>query len=661
MDFGSDLDDESHEQIESPSGSLGQLPKPLLQLLYFILLWQAAFKISNVAICAFLRFVKFFCLALGKAFQCPPLMTLSNSIPITKKTLQKTLTMKKDDFSEFIVCPKCDSVYSPETCQQPGGGRFVLKKCSYTPYPKHPKVSTRKECGTQLMKTVRMKRGTVIKPRKVFPYQSIQKALQNLLQRPGFLQCCEKWRTRKNFRESGYLCDIYDGLVWEEYKEFLSAPYNYLLTLNVDWFCPFEHGRYSVGAIYITIQNLPASIRNHPDNIILVGIIPGPSEPHLTLNSYLTPLITELLTAWNVGFPLNVPHPTGQDMKTVIRLALTCVACDIPASRKVCGFLGHRATLGCNKCLKKFKCMQENNSSWTNYAGFDRSEWTLRTDQMHRQSCKEIIARFEEHSTKTALEEVQSQKGLRYSLLLELPYFDATRYPVLDPMHNLFLGTGKHVMDIWLNHPSNLLNGQKLGLIEGAIHNFIIPDGIGRLPNKITSHFGGFTADQWRNWITIYSSVLLWHVVDAEHWKCWNLFVKAVKMICCRVVKVDDILHADSLLQEFCIKFQELYGEKSCSANMHLHLHLYKSLQDYGPTYAFWLYAFERYNGILRSFHTNNRGIESQIMRRFLETQSIKNHASNSFVDEDFLDILPKNCQQYDVSTDFVSESVNAV
>ncbi len=67
------------------------------------------------------------------------------------------------------------------------------------------------------------------------------------------------------------------------------------------------------------------------------------------------------------------------------------------------------------------------------------------------------------------------------------------------------------------------------------------------------------------------------------------------------------------------------------------------------------------YNGILGSFHTNNRGIESQIMRQFLERQSIKNHASNSFVDEDFLDILPKNCQQYNVSTDFVSESVNAV
>ena len=75
------------------------------------------------------------------------------------------------------------------------------------------------------------------------------------------------------------MCDIYDGDTWDHYSEFLSVPYNYLLILNVDWVCPFEHSCYSVGAIYLTIQNLPISIRNNPD-IILVGIIPGPTEPH---------------------------------------------------------------------------------------------------------------------------------------------------------------------------------------------------------------------------------------------------------------------------------------------------------------------------------------------------------------------------------------------
>ena len=40
--------------------------------------------------------------------------------------------------------------------------------------------------------------------------------------------------------------------------------------------------------------------------------------------------------------------------------------------------------------------------------------------------------------------------------------------------------------------------------------------------------------------------------------------------------------------------------------NMHLHLHLFRCLLDFGPAHAFWLYAFERCNGILVSFHNNN-------------------------------------------------------
>ena len=31
-----------------------------------------------------------------------------------------------------------------------------------------------------------------------------------------------------------------------------------------------------------------------------------------------------------------------------------CISSDILATRKLCGFLGHTARLGCNKCLKSF-------------------------------------------------------------------------------------------------------------------------------------------------------------------------------------------------------------------------------------------------------------------------------------------------------------------
>ena len=60
-----------------------------------------------------------------------------------------------------------------------------------------------------------------------------------------------------------HICAIYDGMVWKTYNSvdghnFLTSPHCYLLALNVDW---FERGVYSVGAIYLTIQNLPRDER----------------------------------------------------------------------------------------------------------------------------------------------------------------------------------------------------------------------------------------------------------------------------------------------------------------------------------------------------------------------------------------------------------------
>lgn len=36
------------------------------------------------------------------------------------------------------------------------------------------------------------------------------------------------------------------------------------------------------------------------------------------------------------------------------RVILLCVSCDLPATRKVCGFLSHTAKLGCSKCKQEF-------------------------------------------------------------------------------------------------------------------------------------------------------------------------------------------------------------------------------------------------------------------------------------------------------------------
>lgn len=234
---------------------------------------------------------------------------------------------------------------------------------------------------------------------------------------------------------------------------FVSSPYCYLLTLNVDWFEPFERGVYSVGAVYLTIQNLPRNERYKPQNIIIVGILPGPSEPKKTINSYLTPLVLELNEAWHNGFNVF----SSQGMLICVRLCLSRETCDIPASRKVCGFLNHNAALGCNKCLKKFDV---NFGQRTNFSGYDRENRNLRSREQHMRG----IEKIKNEVTKTGLQAAESQCGLRYSILLALPYFDPVRFTAIDSMHNLLLGTGKHAFEVWIEN--DILNKQALIKLE---------------------------------------------------------------------------------------------------------------------------------------------------------------------------------------------------
>ena len=59
-------------------------------------------------------------------------------------------------------------------------------------------------------------------------------------------------------------------------------------------------------------------------------------------------------------------------------------------------------------------------------------------------------------------------------------------------------------------------------------------------------------------------------------------------------------------------------------------------LEDFGPVYAFWLFAFERYNGILGNQPNNNRSLEPQLMNRFLRDNFAYSFAFPSEFDEDF-------------------------
>ncbi len=111
------------------------------------------------------------------------------------------------------------------------------------------------------------------------------------------------------------------------------------------------------------------------------------------------------------------------------------------------------------------------------FSGFDRSNWPLRTNLTHRQSVKTI----QDAQTITERNRRQTDLGCRYSILLELDYFDPVRMLVIDSMHNLFLGSAKHITkSVWRAKNVLDISDRKLSeRVQNTMNNIHAPIDIG--------------------------------------------------------------------------------------------------------------------------------------------------------------------------------------
>ena len=294
----SDSDTEANAKTQDPPNS---------QMIYFVCIFlsffQLCFRISDKALSLLLSFISALLKHIGSSVTDSSHASFVKTFPSTIYSLRKYLKIKKA-YLTFAVCPRCHKLFKASECVpvKDTSGMTVSPKCGHIEYPKHPQPAHRKECGAELLKQVKAGHSYKYVPRKLYVYYSIIESLQRILARPGIVDLCEKWREYKQNVPSEYLTDVYDGCLWREWsthdgKPFLQMPGNLLLMLNIDWFQPFIHTQYSIGVIYLVIQNLPRAIRFKPENVIIVSTIPGPKEPDYNhMNPYLVPMVNDLLS-----------------------------------------------------------------------------------------------------------------------------------------------------------------------------------------------------------------------------------------------------------------------------------------------------------------------------------------------------------------------------
>ena len=588
--------------VEGTSGNLQEDQAVVWWIVTFVGLFQALHSITDRATNWLIRFLSVLLKCLAILSRCQRIKRICSLFPSSFYRFKQYLTNRcgPNDITKYVVCPKCDTLYSFDECFEKRGVTvytYTSKMCSHCEFG-------RKACGQELLrKVVSGPSHPRVYPHKVYYYSAITSTLQRFFCRPGFFDLIESTRVAHT---DTIIRDVFQGQIWKDFlmyggQPFLCAPLCYAMVLNIDWFEAYEHYKYKVGVIYLALLNLPRNIRYKRENIILVGIIPGPGEPSIHINTYLAPLVNELLKLWE-GVTVKI-----NGAPKVIRVALLCVACDTPAARKVSGFLSHSANLGCQRCYCEFS----EGGLARNRSNFDRNTWERRTNAKHREDVKKLFS----YTTKTSRAEQELKLGCRFSALLNLPYFDPVRMTIIDGMHNIFLGSANYFIRKILI-ATDILDKQKLQLVHNRMKRLQLPCDIGRLPSKFDSG-ATFTAEQWMNWTLYFSVFCFYRVLNNRQLECWRHLVLASRRLCKRSLKLIDITVSDLLLLRFGKQVCDLFGYRFVTPNMHMHCHLAECLKDYGPLHAFWLFSFERYNGLLGNQPNNNHAIELQLLNRF--------------------------------------------
>ena len=162
--------------------------------------------------------------------------------------------------------------------------------------------------------------------------------------------------------------------------------------------------------------------------------------------------------------------------------------------------------------------------------------------------------------TPTKCKKMVMHLGSRFTEFFHHPYYNTIQYAIIDPLHNLYLGTAKRLHHHWI----------EIGLLR--VDNFNTPTSFGHIPRNTQSGFSNMTADEWKNWTIVYSVIALHDILPPEHVACWQLFVSACRTLCSPVITFDEIDLVQQLLHEFFLSLENL-GSHYVAISTHLHLH----------------------------------------------------------------------------------------
>jgi len=215
------------------------------------------------------------------------------------------------------------------------------------------------------------------------------------------------------------------------------------------------------------------------------------------------------------------------------------------------------------------------------------------------------------------------------SALLLLPSFDIINSFVPDYMHCALLGVCRQFLNIWTDscNRSKPFFIRDCKVVDAILTAISPPDEVRRLPRTIADRTF-WKASEYRNFLLLYSPVILWGILPKAYYYHWMLLVNGITMLLSEAVTVEMIVMSRACLRKFVVMTAELYGEEFVSYNVHILTHLPDAVTNWGPLWANSAFVFEDIIGFLKSFYFGTQLVPKQLFKSFCIWRNVQQLSS---------------------------------
>ncbi|KAI6167158.1 hypothetical protein EDD17DRAFT_1752517 [Pisolithus thermaeus] len=168
-----------------------------------------------------------------------------------------------------------------------------------------------------------------------------------------------------------------------------------------------------------------------------------------------------------------------------------------------------------------------------------------------------------------------------------------------------------------------ILNRNVLREIWADMSKTTLPTWISRAPHNFGSaSLRKLKADQWRTACMINLVITLCRLWGKPGTSQWNTdilknflsLIIAVHFATMQSTTVKCITIVDEYFKFSLKSLVSIFGKGCLVVNNHLSLHIAECLRGFGPAHGWWAFPFERYNGIMQCYKTNQKLGEVKLM-----------------------------------------------